>query len=127
MFTSIVFVPIVIVSLVLFYRMDEAVTQRVMHEQREATSSIVEMFENIRDEANNSLAVLFEADEVQGAAGLEDTTELQQVISLIQAASDYISDVFVYIPESKTLSTRETEAVEKSTGEWLEETLSANG
>lgn len=127
LFTSMVLIPIVVVSFALFYRMEKAVTERVVHEQREATSGVVEIFENISDEANNSLTALSEVDEVKAAAATEDTSELEQLISVIQAASDYISDVFVYIPESKIFSTRETEAIEESTDEWLDATLSANG
>ena len=127
LFTSMVLIPIVVVSFALFYRMEKAVTERVVHEQREATSGVVEIFENISDEANNSLTALSEVDEVKAAAATEDTSELEQLISVIQAASDYIRDVFVYIPESKIFSTRETEAIEESTDEWLDATLSANG
>ncbi|GEK88814.1 methyl-accepting chemotaxis sensory transducer with Cache sensor [Alkalibacterium putridalgicola] len=127
LFTSIVFIPIVIVSVALFLRMEKAVTQRVMTEQRDATSGVVEIFESIKSEANNSLAALSEVPDVKNAAGGEDRDDLQQLISTIQAASEYISDVFIYLPESQTLSTRETEAVLESTDEWLEETLSADG
>lgn len=127
MFTSIVFIPVVIVSVILFLRMEEAVTQRVMYEQREATSEVVGIFESIRNEANDSLTALSEVDDVRNVADADNRGQLQQLISTVQAASEYISDVFIYLPESATLSTREPEAIEESTDEWLDDTLASAG
>jgi len=127
LFTSIVFIPIVIVSIVLFYQLEEAVTQRVLREQQEATVGIVEMFESIGSEAESAVTALSELELVNNAATAEDGEELDRLMSTVQAASEYISDVFIYLPDSNSVGTLDAAAIEESTGEWLDETEAANG
>ncbi|SFC39177.1 methyl-accepting chemotaxis protein [Alkalibacterium subtropicum] len=127
LFTSIVFIPIVIVSIVLFYQMQETVTQRVLQEQRAATRNVVEIFESIGHEAESSVTALSQLELIRNAAEAGDTEELERLMSTIQVATEYISDVFIYLPDARSVGTLDADAIEESKNEWLSETAAADG
>ncbi|MCC5895743.1 MAG: hypothetical protein JJU16_09805 [Alkalibacterium sp.] len=127
MFTSLVFIPIIIVSLVLYIRMDQAVTRRVLREQQEATSRIVNLMEEASDEAGNSINALTALEEIGQVSSLEETAQLDQLLEIVQSASQYISDVFLFIPGETSLGTIEEGRLESVSSQWMDGALEADG
>lgn len=118
-FTSLVFIPIIIVSVALYSQMNQAVTRRVLRDQQEATSRIANLIQESGQEARNSLNALVELDDISEISTLEDTSQLNQLLEIVQSASQYISDVFVFLPGESSLGTLDTEALESISNEWV--------
>lgn len=127
LFTMLVFLPIVIVSGVLYLQMDQAVTRRVLREQQEATSRIVKLMEEAGAEAENSMNALIEVEEITQVSALDDTAQLDQLLDIVQSASQYISDVFLYIPGQQALGTLDNTTLESTSSEWASGAVEADG
>lgn len=127
LFTSLVLLPLVIVSGILYYRMDQVVTRRVLREQQEATSRIVTLIDDAGSEARSSLTALSQIDGIEQIGELEDTTQLEDMLGIVQAASEYISDVFLFLPGETALGTVSETNLESTAREWFQGAVEANG
>lgn len=127
LFTSLVLLPLLIVSGVLYYRMDQVVTRRVLREQQEATSRIVSLIDDAGSEARSSLTALSEIDNIDQISTLEDTTQLENMLGIVQSASQYISDVFLFVPGETALGTVSQSHLESTAREWFEGAVEADG
>ncbi|GEN51562.1 methyl-accepting chemotaxis protein [Alkalibacterium pelagium] len=127
LFTTLVFVPILIVSGALYYRMDQAVTRRVLREQQQATSRIVTLMEDAGSEARSGLEALAEVEDMTQVTTLEDESQLDQLMTVVQSASQYISDVFFFIPGQEAVGTMEQQDLETVSQNWLAGATGAGG
>ncbi|MCC5889888.1 MAG: hypothetical protein JJU01_04900 [Alkalibacterium sp.] len=127
LFTSLVLLPLVIVSGILYYRMDQVVTRRVLREQQEATSRIVTLIDDAGSEARSSLTALSQIDGIEQIGELEDTTQLEDMLGIVQSASEYISDVFLFLPGETALGTVSETNLESTAREWFQGAVEANG
>lgn len=127
LFTTLVFVPILIVSAALYYQMDQSVTRRVLREQQQATSQIVTLMEDAGSEATAGLQALAELEEVSQVTELEDETQLNQLMEIVRSASQYISDVFFFIPGQEAVGTMEQQDLEAVSQNWLSGATEASG
>ncbi|GAA0486542.1 methyl-accepting chemotaxis protein [Alkalibacterium indicireducens] len=127
LFTTLVFVPILIVSGALYYRMDQAVTRRVLREQQQATSRIVTLMEDAGSEARSGLEALAEIEDMTQVTTLEDESQLDQLMTVVQSASQYISDVFFFIPGQEAVGTMEQQDLETVSQNWLAGATGAGG
>lgn len=127
LFTSLVLLPLIIVSGVLYYRMDQVVTRRVLREQQEATSRIVDLMEDAADEAQSSLLALSEIEGIDDISNIENPAQMEGMLTIVQAASQYISDVFLFVPEETTIGSLSQEQIESTAREWFEGAVRANG
>ncbi|GAB2490401.1 methyl-accepting chemotaxis protein [Alkalibacterium psychrotolerans] len=127
LFTILVLLPLLIVSGVLYYRMDQVVTRRVLREQQEATSRIVSLIDDAGSEARSSLTALSEIDNIDQISTLEDTTQLENMLGIVQSASQYISDAFLFVPGETALGTVSQSHLESTAREWFEGAVQADG
>lgn len=127
LFTSLVLLPILIVSGALSYRMDQAVTRRVLREQQEATSRIVNLMEDAGTEATAGLQALAELEEVSQVTELEDETQLNQLMEIVRSASQYISDIFLLVPGQYAVGSIEQENLDAMSQNWLSGAGEADG
>ena len=127
LFTTLVFVPILIVSAALYYQMNQSVTRRVLREQRQATSRIVTLMEDAGSEARSGLEALAEIEDMTQVTTLEDESQLNQLMTVVQSASQYISDVFFFIPGQEAVGTMEQQDLETVSQNWLAGATGAGG
>lgn len=127
LFTLLVLLPIIVVSGVLFYRMDQAVTRRVLREQQEATSRIVNLMEEAGEEASNSLIAVAALQDITQVSALEDTSQLEELLLIVQSASQYISDMFLFVPGGNSIGTLSDSALESTSSEWAAGATEAEG
>lgn len=127
LFTTLVFVPILIVSAALYYQMDQSVTRRVLREQQQATSQIVTLMEDAGSEARSGLQALAEIEDMTQVATLEDESQLNQLMEVVRSASQYISDVFFFIPGQEAVGTMEQQDLEAVSQNWLSGATEASG
>lgn len=127
LFTALVFIPIVIVNGILYFRMNQIVTRRVVREQQVATQHIVSLIESVQNEATLSVSAIAELEELTNLSNPEEAEDLVELLELIRSSSEYISDAFVYIPDGEAIGTLSSASIQDSASEWLEETLAAEG
>lgn len=127
LFTSLVLLPLVIVSGILYYRMDQVVTRRVLREQQEATSRIVNLIDDAGSEARSSLTALSDIENIDELSGLDDTSQLENLLGIVQSASQYISDVFLFVPGEAAIGTLSQSAIDSTAREWFQGAVDAEG
>jgi methyl-accepting chemotaxis protein len=127
LYTTLVFVPILIVSAALYYQMNQSVTRRVLREQQQATSQIVTLMEDAGSEARSGLQALAEIEDMTQVVTLEDESQLNQLMEVVRSASQYISDVFFFIPGQEAVGTMEQQHLEAVSQNWLSGATEASG
>src|SRR5690554_3721087 len=121
-----VFIPVVIANGILYMRMNEIVGRRMMREQQATTRQVISLLENAENEAVHTVEAIAELEETQTFPSNEDSV-LNEMLSLIQSASEHISDVFVYTPNDSSAGTTFYDAIEINSAEWLSDTMEADG
>ncbi|WP_161878951.1 methyl-accepting chemotaxis protein [Alkalibacterium sp. MB6] len=127
LFTSLVLIPIFIVSGVLYFRMEQVVTRRVLREQQVATTSIVTLLEDTGVEAVTTLGALGELEGIRTIDTVEDALTVENSLELVRSSSQFISDIFLYIPGSTSLGTLDSSSIEASSSEWMQGAIQARG
>ena len=127
LFTSLVLIPIFIVSGILYFRMEQVVTRRVLREQQIATTSIVTLLEDTGVEAVTTLGALAELEGIRTIETGEDALAVENSLELVRSSSQFISDIFLYIPGSTSLGTLDSSSIEASSSEWMQGAIQARG
>lgn len=122
-----VFIPVVIANGILYMRMNEIVGRRMMREQQATTRQVISLLENAGNEAVHTVEAIAELEETQTLSADEENGVLNEMLTLIQFASEHISDAFIYIPNNTSVGTTSYDAIEINSEEWLSDTMGANG
>lgn len=127
LFVGMVFVPITLVSAVLYFRSTQMVTERFQREQQEATGRIVTLLEDVAGEAEDTLRALSDTAYIQDLDDEDNLNSFDQVIDLLQDAGQYLSEIFVYLPGEFGIGTSDDADTSAYAQSWYDEASAANG
>lgn len=127
LFVGMVFVPITLVSAVLYFRSTQMVTERFQREQQEATGRIVTLLEDVAGEAEDTLRALSDTAYIQDLDDEDNLNSFDQVIDLLQDAGQYLSEIFVYLPGEFGIGTSDDVDTSAYAQSWYDEASAANG
>ncbi|GAB2322507.1 methyl-accepting chemotaxis protein [Alkalibacterium sp. m-11] len=83
--------------------------------------------EDAGSEARSGLEALAEIEDMTQVTTLEDESQLDQLMTVVQSASQYISDVFFFIPGQEAVGTMEQQDLETVSQNWLAGATGAGG
>lgn len=127
LFVGMVFVPITLVSAVLYFRSTQMVTERFQREQQEATGRVVRLLEDAAQEAEDTLVALSNTTYIQNLDDEDNLSGFDQVIDLLQDAGQYLSEIFVYLPGEFGIGTSDDVDTSTYAQSWYDEASAANG
>lgn len=126
LFVGMVFIPIVIVTAVLYFRSTQMVTERFQREQVEATNRIVTLLENASEEAQDTIQAISDTTYIQNLDDEQNFNGFDQALDLLNDAGQYLSEIFLYIPGDYGVGTADSDPSTYAEY-WHEEALAAEG
>lgn len=127
LFMTLVILPIVIVTAVLYRRSNQMVTERVRSEQQEATRRVVDLLKDANVEVEDALEATSTTPYITNLDNILDFEVFEELLEVVEGSGQFLSEAFLYSPGSFMIGTRDSSELHQNAEQWYEQAIEADG